>query len=132
MWEYFVKAIRPLRSPPESSDIHAPRKAEPGARIAPTDNQTGGSGASAADRQRHAADRRLKCPACGATMRTESLKAVDIDRCPACGGVFLDRGELQAIFGREFSSYASGVDEHERPYVIYTPHGLSNRVRDAE
>lgn len=130
MWEYIVKAIRPLRSPPESSDIHAARQPEASARIAPTDNESRSDGAAAA--RRHAADRQLKCPACGAIMRTESLKSVEIDRCPACGGVFLDRGELQAIFGREFSSYASSVDEHERPYVIYTPHGLSNSVRDPE
>lgn len=131
MWEYLVKAIRPLRSPPESSDIHAARQPDASARVAPTDNESSPN-AGAAVARRRAADRQLKCPACGAVMRAESLKSVEIDRCPACGGVFLDRGELQAIFGREFSSYASSVDEHERPYVIYTPHGLSNRVRDAE
>jgi Zn-finger nucleic acid-binding protein len=131
MWDYLVKAIRPLRTPPESSDIHATREPDASARIAATDNETA-SGGGAAAAHRRAADRRLKCPACGAIMRTESLKSVEIDRCPGCGGVFLDRGELQAIFGRDFSSYAPGADEHERPYVIYTPHGLSDHVRDPE
>lgn len=44
--------------------------------------------------------RNIPCPACGAI--TESTEyaycsQVVIDRCPECGGVWLDKGELEAI-----------------------------------
>jgi hypothetical protein len=37
------------------------------------------------------------CPADGAVMRKEIVLDVLLDRCPACGGVWLDAGELKLI-----------------------------------
>lgn len=37
------------------------------------------------------------CPACGAELRTVVRQGVEIDRCPACRGVWLDRGELEKL-----------------------------------
>ena len=42
----------------------------------------------------------LKCPKCGITMQTHkyrSAKEVSVDECYACGGFFLDSGELKQI-----------------------------------
>ena len=38
-----------------------------------------------------------KCPSCpDATLAGLTFNQVEVDRCPACGGVFFDRGELES------------------------------------
>jgi hypothetical protein len=40
----------------------------------------------------------MRCPKCGGKLAEESLEGlVRIDRCLSCGGVFLDKGELEII-----------------------------------
>ena len=38
-------------------------------------------------------------------MRTVDKNGIHIDQCTNCGGIFLDRGELEAIVGAESSFY---------------------------
>jgi Zn-finger nucleic acid-binding protein len=38
-----------------------------------------------------------KCPRCGHDLQEEDISGVTIDRCVSCEGIFLDRGELEAI-----------------------------------
>ncbi len=47
----------------------------------------------------------LMCPKCQAPMRTLERSRVTIERCTECGGVFLDRGELEHL---EESEMAAG------------------------
>ena len=42
----------------------------------------------------------LKCPRCANELKEENIAGVTIDRCIACEGVFLDRGELEEIMLR--------------------------------
>lgn len=42
-------------------------------------------------------DRLISCPKDGEPMHRITLGEVAIDRCPACAGVWLDRGELDAL-----------------------------------
>ncbi len=37
------------------------------------------------------------CPSCGSALDTVPHEGVDLDRCPAGHGVWLDRGELRAV-----------------------------------
>ena len=46
---------------------------------------------------RRAASASMKCPRCGAAMTEVAIEHVKIDRCPGCGGVFLDKGELEVL-----------------------------------
>jgi len=39
----------------------------------------------------------MNCPNCGARMRTDSEPDIKIEKCDACGGIFLERGELDAL-----------------------------------
>ena len=39
----------------------------------------------------------LKCPRCAGPMQEVDLRHVKVDRCTNCGGVFLDRGELDIL-----------------------------------
>ncbi|HUJ63295.1 MAG TPA: zf-TFIIB domain-containing protein [Kofleriaceae bacterium] len=39
----------------------------------------------------------MKCPACATEMVAVTIRTVEIDRCPGCGGVVLDKGEHETI-----------------------------------
>ena len=45
----------------------------------------------------------LLCPNCNASMQSVQRSGVELDMCPTCRGVWLDRGELEKILeaGRE-------------------------------
>lgn len=42
----------------------------------------------------------MTCPHCQETLVLINRQGVDIDYCPACKGVWLDRGELDKIIAR--------------------------------
>ncbi|HEX8114199.1 MAG TPA: zf-TFIIB domain-containing protein [Kofleriaceae bacterium] len=39
----------------------------------------------------------MKCPGCANDMVQVEVQSIEIDRCPACGGIVLDKGESEAI-----------------------------------
>lgn len=39
----------------------------------------------------------LKCPRCASMMTQVAVEQVKVDRCTGCGGVFLDKGELELL-----------------------------------
>jgi acetyl-CoA carboxylase beta subunit len=39
----------------------------------------------------------MHCPKCGQKMETSHLSGVEVEVCPACGGIFLDAGELDKV-----------------------------------
>lgn len=39
----------------------------------------------------------MKCPGCANDMVQVTVSAVEIDRCPSCGGIVLDKGESDVI-----------------------------------
>ena len=43
----------------------------------------------------------MKCPKCGATLVTVDLHGVQVDRCPECGGLWLDAGEIDVLMKHE-------------------------------
>ena len=42
----------------------------------------------------------MKCPSCSTELKMSERQGVEIDYCPACRGVWLDRGELDKIIER--------------------------------
>ena len=42
----------------------------------------------------------MKCPQCDVALVMSSREGVEIDYCPTCRGVWLDRGELDKIIER--------------------------------
>ena len=48
----------------------------------------------------------MKCPTDGATLVMSDRSGVEIDYCPECRGVWLDRGELDKILERSVSAPA--------------------------
>ncbi|MEO7733585.1 MAG: zf-TFIIB domain-containing protein [Kofleriaceae bacterium] len=39
----------------------------------------------------------MKCPGCTSEMAQVAVQSIEIDRCPACGGIVLDKGETEQI-----------------------------------
>ncbi len=39
----------------------------------------------------------MHCPKCGMQMQEIRLRGMDVDVCFACGGIFLDKGEIDVI-----------------------------------
>ncbi|RZI71727.1 MAG: hypothetical protein EOP38_31190, partial [Rubrivivax sp.] len=50
----------------------------------------------------------MPCPACKVDLVMSERQGIEIDYCPQCRGVWLDRGELDKIIAR-----SSQVDERE-------------------
>jgi Zn-finger nucleic acid-binding protein len=44
----------------------------------------------------------MDCPVCKVTLLMSDKQGVEIDYCPTCRGVWLDRGELEKIIDRSY------------------------------
>jgi uncharacterized protein len=55
----------------------------------------------------------LMCPKCHAPLKSVERNGVTIDRCVECGGVFLDRGELERLMAAE-TAFLSRDDDRPR------------------
>ena len=81
----------------------------------------------------------MNCPVDGATLEMSERQGVEIDYCPTCRGVWLDRGELDKILDRaESLSPAPGSvrrsndrdDDHSRPHKKKRTSFLSELFED--
>lgn len=54
----------------------------------------------------------MKCPKCNIPLTMSERQGIEIDYCPQCRGVWLDRGELDKIIERSVSFIAR--EENER------------------
>lgn len=48
----------------------------------------------------------MKCPSCNETLLMSDKKGIEIDYCPSCRGIWLDRGELEKIIERSADHYS--------------------------
>jgi Zn-finger nucleic acid-binding protein len=46
----------------------------------------------------------MKCPKCGGTLQDMVFHGVKVDKCTYCGGVWLDKGDLEKLAGHEEKS----------------------------
>lgn len=60
----------------------------------------------------------MKCPNCQVNLVMSERSGIEIDYCPECRGVWLDRGELDKIIERSGPNFKSGHTESrfEKPY----------------
>jgi DNA repair exonuclease SbcCD ATPase subunit len=47
------------------------------------------------------ASARGRCPKCGHSLEQRTLHEVGVEECPECGGMWLDKGELEVLAERE-------------------------------
>lgn len=53
------------------------------------------------------------CPVDGATLVPMERQGIEIDHCPTCRGVWLDRGELDKILERSAAPVSASRDERQ-------------------
>lgn len=63
----------------------------------------------------------LLCPRCVSQMLPVQRFGVTIDQCTGCGGVFLDRGELEQLSEAEAKFYAAQQQPQQLPPAGYAP-----------
>jgi len=65
----------------------------------------------------------MNCPLCKTVLKIAERSGIEIDYCPECRGVWLDRGELDKIIERSaMVQPAQGYEDRpRRPYE--PPHG---------
>lgn len=67
----------------------------------------------------------MKCPNCKETnLAISERKGIEIDYCPECRGIWLDRGELDKILDRSKAEEASlpARESEHRPAQRYDDH----------
>ncbi len=64
----------------------------------------------------------MKCPVClQPDLVMADRQGIEIDYCPQCRGVWLDRGELDKIIERSAAQAPAAPPPPQQPYVPQTP-----------
>ncbi len=71
----------------------------------------------------------MNCPTCNVGLNMTERQGVEIDYCPQCRGVWLDRGELDKIIERSDSESAPRAPVNTRNYE---PHRDAHDYQDRE
>ena len=66
----------------------------------------------------------MKCPHCAINLVMSEKQGIEIDYCPECRGIWLDKGELEKIIERSAQSNSSSYqnqsynnnEHHEKQY----------------
>lgn len=84
----------------------------------------------------------MQCPIDKVDLVMTEREGIEIDYCPQCRGVWLDRGELDKMIDRAPAPDASYKGEnyepshyhdvHKRPHEQYDNHGLHHKKRKKE
>ena len=60
----------------------------------------------------------MQCPKCDVAMNAFTYMEVEIDRCPQCAGVWLDKGEMQTILDKGLGNIIDMPSSAEREKAI--------------
>ncbi|WP_104081058.1 zf-TFIIB domain-containing protein [Cryobacterium sp. Y11] len=71
----------------------------------------------------------MKCPTDSATLVMSERSGVEIDYCPECRGVWLDRGELDKILTRAEKEFAAAAPAAAPVIVAVPQQQLDSRTR---
>ena len=67
----------------------------------------------------------MPCPICKTGLTLSDRQGVEIDYCPTCRGMWLDRGELDKILERGIADAAPARREAEPPSQGHRPGGYN-------
>ncbi len=72
----------------------------------------------------------MACPVCNVPLTMSDRQGIEIDYCPQCRGVWLDRGELDKIIERSAAPAAAPAPApqmqqptYQQPHYDHKPHG---------
>jgi Zn-finger nucleic acid-binding protein len=74
----------------------------------------------------------MNCPACLIPLTMSDRQGVEIDYCPQCRGVWLDRGELDKIIERSGAAFAPPPSPPAPEGYAPPPSSLPTRVHRRE
>lgn len=72
----------------------------------------------------------MQCPVCNVSLLMSDRNGIEIDYCPQCRGIWLDRGELDKIIERNQQSNAGHVQS--QPHVHKDTRYYGNKEREYE
>jgi Zn-finger nucleic acid-binding protein len=55
----------------------------------------------------------MECPACKKELTIEKTKGIEINRCPSCSGMWLDKGELNKLTDKEDKMVEYNTVDHD-------------------
>lgn len=67
----------------------------------------------------------MKCPTDDTVLQMTDRQGIEIDYCPQCRGVWLDRGELDKLIDRSAEQPPSRPDSRSEPRSTYDQQGRS-------
>lgn len=80
----------------------------------------------------------MKCPIDDTTLAITERQGIEIDYCPQCRGVWLDRGELDKLIAGGSSPAARSYDrpperreEHRDSHSYDTSHGYKKKKKES-
>lgn len=69
----------------------------------------------------------MSCPHCAVPLVMSERQGIEIDYCPTCRGIWLDRGELDKIIERAAAEFAPAASQAAQapmpPQAPYPPQG---------
>lgn len=65
----------------------------------------------------------MNCPSCNETLLMTERQGVEIDYCPKCRGVWLDKGELDKIIEKSIAQETPDGDQPNQNYNPYNNQG---------
>jgi len=68
----------------------------------------------------------MLCPICKTGLTLSDRQGVEIDYCPTCRGVWLDRGELDKVIERSFEDAAPARRQPDPQSRDYRPGGFGS------
>lgn len=77
----------------------------------------------------------MKCPVCkDINLVMSDRQGVEIDYCPSCRGVWLDRGELDKIIERSSTPYNSSskpqYEQSHKEHYNHSSHGYHKKKKE--
>ncbi|MCK6606155.1 MAG: zf-TFIIB domain-containing protein [Ignavibacteriaceae bacterium] len=69
----------------------------------------------------------MKCPVCSVELKIADRQGIEIDYCPQCRGIWLDRGELDKIIERSSAAFAPPAQQTESRPAEYEKYERDER-----
>ena len=71
----------------------------------------------------------MNCPSCIVPLVMSERQGIEIDYCPQCRGIWLDRGELDKIIEKSSSEQMPTFRPVQQSYGKQSPHGYHKEYK---
>jgi len=60
----------------------------------------------------------MKCPKCDVEMSPKTFDNVEVDRCFGCGGIYVDKGEMEQLENKKLSALVDIAGKGEKAAIM--------------